>query len=59
MWIKFKDSLQETRPPEALQTVTPQTDFLEEGKFHYQIEVFLHLVFSNKIHHFYRFSMSV
>jgi hypothetical protein len=37
MWIKSQDSLQETRPPKALQTVAKHEDFLEEGKFHYQI----------------------
>ena len=31
----IQDSVQEERPPEALQTVAPESDFLEEGKFHY------------------------
>jgi hypothetical protein len=48
MWNEFQDSLQETRPPEALQTVAKHEDFLEEDKFHYQIEIFLHLFFLTK-----------
>jgi hypothetical protein len=42
----IQDSVQEERPPEALQTVAPESDFLEEGKFFLLNRIFLTSLFS-------------